>query len=408
MQGEERDSRRTRERALGDGPASGGPGARAQISASWRRVRAGGLEPGAEPAVAPLSGAEIESRRSASALAPLLPRIRDSLEPVLDDGQLIVVTDTDGRVLWRSGLPGVRRLADRLGFVGGSAWTESNVGTNAIGTCLVVEEPVHIGGAEHYVESHTRWSCAAAPIHDPWTGEVLGAVDISGPAPRVQRSMLALVGMTARLAELEVRNEHWAELERLRAYAAPVVARVGGRALAVDRSGHIAAVTGFVAPQRLVLPADLSLESTWLPTLGAVAVEPLPGGWLVRLDAAADDPAPATELVLDLTGAHPELRVTTPSHSWRHLPSRRHTEILLALLRSPQGRSAAELAQDLFADPTRVVTVRAEMSRLRRTLGSLLDTQPYRVSDSVRARLLLPADGPVIPGSSAPVATAAR
>ncbi len=30
--------------------------------------------------------------------------------------------------------------------------------------------PVHIQGAEHFVESHTRWGCAAAPITDPWTG----------------------------------------------------------------------------------------------------------------------------------------------------------------------------------------------------------------------------------------------
>ena len=230
-------------------------------------MRAGGLAPGAEPAVAPLTEGEVESRRASSALAPLLPSITASLSPVVDDGLLVVVTDTDGRVLWRRGRTGVRRLADRLGFVQGSAWTEANVGTNAIGTCLVVGEPVHIHGPEHYVESHTRWSCAASPVLDPWTGRTLGAVDISGPAYAVQRSVLALVGVTARLAAAEVRGEHTAALERLRAYAAPVVARVGGRTLAVDPSGHIAAVTGFTAPDRLLLPPDLSPESTWLPTL---------------------------------------------------------------------------------------------------------------------------------------------
>ena len=72
---------------------------------------------------------------------------------------------------------------------------------------------------------------------------------------------------------------------------------VGGRTLAVDPSGHIAAVTGFTAPDRLVLPADLSAESTWLPALGAVSVEPLPGGWLVRL---GDERPTATEFELDL------------------------------------------------------------------------------------------------------------
>ena len=396
----ERAARLTRERVLSGGaPAEV---ARPEISASWRRVRAGGLAPGAEPAVAPLPEGEVESRRAASALAPLLPSITSSLSPVVDDGLLVVVTDTDGRVLWRRGRAGVRRLADRLGFVQGSAWTEANVGTNAIGTCLVVGEPVHIHGPEHYVESHTRWSCAASPVLDPWTGRTLGAVDISGPAYAVQRSVLALVGVTARLAGAEVRHEHAAALERLRAYAAPVVARVGGRTLAVDPSGHIAAVTGFTAPERLLLPADLSSDSTWLPTLGAVTVEPLPGGWLVRL---GDERPAATELELDLRG-RPELRVRTPSHAWQHHPSPRHAEILLALVRAPAGRTAAELADDLFADPSRVVTVRAEMSRLRRTLGSLLEAQPYRIASSVRATVLLPDAGPAIAGSSAPVVAA--
>jgi hypothetical protein len=392
-------SHRARDRALTDDTATA---ARPEISASWRRVRAGGLAPGAEPEVAPLSEAEVVSRRSTSTLAPLLPSITASLEPVVDDGLLMVVTDSDGRVLWRRGRTGVRRLADRLGFVSGSAWTEANVGTNAIGTCLVLGEPVHIRGPEHYVESHTRWSCAAAPVRDPWTGETLGAIDISGPARSVQRSVLALVGVSARLAAAEVRTEHAQALDRLRAYAAPVVARVGGRALAVDPAGHVAAVTGFTAPERLVLPADVSVESTWLPTLGAVTVEPLPGGWLVRLGAEV---AAATDLVLDLR-ERPVLRVRTPSHAWEHRPSPRHAEILLALIGAREGRTAAELADDLFADPTRVVTVRAEMSRLRRTLGSLLEAQPYRIAPAVLASVLLPSAGVAIEGSGAPVVSA--
>ena len=52
------------------------------------------------------------------------------------------------------------------------------------------------------------------------------------------------------------------------------------------------------------------------------------------------------------------------------------------------------------------MTVRAEMSRLRRTLGSLLEAQPYRIVPSVRTTVLLPDEGPAIPGSSAPVVAA--
>jgi len=64
--------------------------------------------------------------------------------------------------------------------------------------------------------------------------------------------------------------------------------------------------------------------------------------------------------------------------------SRRSAEILLALARRPAGYSAAELSTHLFGDPGRTVTVRAEMSRLRRTIGALLEHRPYRLADHVQ------------------------
>ena len=106
---DDRASHRARDRALRHDPTTA---ARPEISASWRRVRAGGLAPGAEPEVAPLSEVEIESRRTSSALAPLIASVTSSLEPVVDDGLLLVVTDTDGRVLWRRARSSLIRLGE--------------------------------------------------------------------------------------------------------------------------------------------------------------------------------------------------------------------------------------------------------------------------------------------------------
>jgi len=53
-----------------------------------------------------------------------------------------------------------------------------------------------------------------------------------------------------------------------------------------------------------------------------------------------------------------------------------HAAILLTLAHYPQGRSASRLARDLLGDHTRTVTVRAEVSRLRRTLGPLFEHLP--------------------------------
>lgn len=401
---DERALHRTREAVLsGQRPA---PRPRTEIAASWRRVAACGVDPGGGPGLAPLPGTELERRRTTSGLAGLVPRLGESLAPVIDAGQLVVITDAEGRVLWRLGSSGVRRMADRLGFVGGSAWTEGNVGTNAIGTSLVLGRAVQIRGAEHFVESHTAWGCAAAPLTDPWTGETLGVVDVSGPSRSLHPAELAAVEMAARLVALEMIEERRAELDRLRAHAAPLLAQVTGQALVVDAHGHLALASGIQAPAHITLPSAMSLGEVWLPTLGAATAEAMPGGWLLRLGGHETG---ATVVAVDLTGPL-EISVTGSSGSWNRELTPRHAEVVLALARAgDSGRTASELADDLFSDPTRVVTVRAEMSRLRRGLGGLLLAQPYRFAPGIAVHLGLPPDRrQLLPGSSAPVVLAMR
>lgn len=391
---------RTREAVLSGTRSASAP--RGTIAASWRRVTAFGLEPGSTPDVPPLTDGELERRRTESRLGEFVPLLTSALSSVTDAGQMVVVADADGRVLWRVGSSAVRRMADGLGFVGGSAWTEGNVGTNAIGTSLVLGAGVQIQGPEHFVESHMRWGCAASPLKDPWSGRTLGVVDVSGPSRGMHPAELALVEMAARMTALEIVDQRRNELDRLRARAAPLLARLSGDALAVDGDGHLAVGIGARMPDRVALPTDMTGGPLWLPALGAALAEPLAGGWLLRLDGDADD-AP-THLVLELAGT-PCLRVSGPSGSWSRQLSPRHAEIFVALIGAgPGGRSATELASDLFDDQQRVVTVRAEMSRLRRAVGSMLLSGPYRISTGVVTRIDLPGDPlAALPGSSAPV-----
>ncbi len=380
------------------------------IDASWRRVAAAGVDPGGGSGPAVLSDAEVARRVVAGPLAPMIPVLRDRLEPVARAcGQLVVVTDVDGTVLWQGGAPEVRRRADGLGFVPGAAWDEPTVGTNAIGTCLVLGTPVGVHGGEHFVDGHQQWTCAAAPLRDPVGGRLLGVVDLSGPARTAHPGALALVSAVAALAEHEVRAAHDRSLDQLRRVAGPLLARVDGRALVLARDGLTAAATGFTGPARVALPAELDGGGRWvLPALGACRVEPLPGGWLVRLDD--EDPAAVTTaVVLDLAGDRPRLRVEAATGSWADVLGPRHAEILLAIARAPHGLTAAELAGALFDDPARTVTVRAEVSRLRRAVGPLLATRPYRLADGVSVDVVLPGPGRVLlPGSVAPVVLGLR
>ncbi|MFJ6750091.1 MULTISPECIES: GAF domain-containing protein [unclassified Streptomyces] len=401
-----------REAALsGDTPPDAPRGApRPVIGESWRRVLGSGVDPDRDRRERPLSMAELEHRRQQSQLMTLLPMLHEGLLPAADAAQqIMVITDAEGRVLWREGCAPVRRMADRHGFDKGADWTEEVVGTNAIGTALVARRPVLVHSAEHFVRTHHRWTCAAAPLHDPRDGRLLGTVDVSGPAHSFHPTTLSLVSVVARLAEGELRNRHHTSLERLRSSAAPILARIGGRSLAVDPNGWVAGVTGMSPPDRVALPKAPEAGPLWLPRYGMCTLEPLPGGWLIRIAPREPVPGPS-RVLLDVSGRDgTTVTVTGPAGDWSHELSPRHAELLFILAAHPEGRSAAELAQDLFGDGGRAVTVRAELSRLRRHLAGVLAHRPYRFADGVDVELRLPTR-PVLllPQSSAPAVEAAR
>lgn len=237
----------------------------------------------------------------------------------------------------------------------------------------------------------------------------MGIVDISGPANTFHPTTLALVGSVARLAESEIRNRHLQSIDRLRSVAAPMLCRLGGRALAVDGNGWLAAVTGMPPVDRLPLPKSVQPGRIWLPSLGMCRVEPLPGGWLVQVADGALD-SPPRRVVLDLSLPRGlAVNVVSPVGTWTQRLSPRHAELLYALALHREGRTASELAEDLFGDPTRTVTVRAEISRLRRHLAEVLAHRPYRFGDGVEVEVIRPEHpGDLLPRSKAPVVVAAR
>ncbi|QLQ39392.1 helix-turn-helix domain-containing protein [Micromonospora robiginosa] len=303
------------------------------VRRSWERSAR--LDPEATAPV-DLTDDALDSYRAAHPLARVLPLFRDLLGGIAQDGaHLMAVCDAGGRLLWVEGHPGVLRHAERMNFVPGARWDEAHAGTNAPGTALAVDHSVQIFATEHFVRPVQRWTCAAAPIHDPVTGLLLGAVDITGGDHLASPQSLALVRATARAAETFL------------AAAAP----------AAPTGPHVAALGRDEAELRL-------------------------GGRRVRL-------------------------------------GRRHSELLVLLLHHPEGRTGEQLGLDLYGDDRlHPVTLRAEMSRLRRALGEeLLDSRPYRLRGPVRAdfldvtELLERGDpaaalraypGPLLPASDAP------
>ncbi|MFE0207477.1 GAF domain-containing protein [Streptomyces sp. NPDC058985] len=383
------------------------------IEQSWDRVLRSGVDPDHDVRSGLLSPEEVRRRRESSALRHVLPVLREALLSVADVAHhIMVVADDDGRVLWREGSAPVLRRADGLGFELGADWREEVVGTNGVGTPAVTRRPVQVFASEHFVRSQATWTCAGAPITDPRSGRLLGVVDVSGPLETMHPATLAWVDSVAKLAEARLRELHARSLERLRAVAAPVLARLEGRALVTDRDGWTAAVTGMPYVDRVALPKSPEAGMMWLPAVGACTVEPLAGGWLVR---AAEGPVPrdargATRIVLDLGQPRRwSVRVLGGAGDWTRELSPRHAELLYLLAVHRGGRSAAGLAEDVFGDPARTVTVRAEMSRVRRYLGPYLEHRPYRFCEAAEVELLLPPDPrDLLPHSTAPAVREGR
>ncbi len=169
------------------------------------RSSAAGVDPDRHLAPVVLDGSTLTDYRSAHPLSVVFPLLYDVLgRAAVDCDCVMAVGDADGKLLWVSGSREVMRKAERIHFVEGSVWDEGNAGTNAPGMALHLDAPSQVHSTEHYNRLIAKWSCSAAPIHDPQTGAILGLVDITGGPDVATPQTLAMVRAAARMAESEL------------------------------------------------------------------------------------------------------------------------------------------------------------------------------------------------------------
>lgn len=120
----------------------------------------------------------------------------------------------------------VRLLTDQGAFLQGYDFSESVVGTNGIGTALAIGRPVMVDGGEHYVEGADTVSCAAAPIRDPVSGAIVGAVNFTCPSRDSSPLLLAMTTSAAAQIERELlTTASHADLAALRSQTDPAAQR---------------------------------------------------------------------------------------------------------------------------------------------------------------------------------------
>jgi hypothetical protein len=394
---------------------------RGPIADSWRRSAAAGVDPsGLRIAPQVADADEASARWEIHPLAKMAPLIRSCLAATADESQhLIVVSDANGVLLWVEGNAIVRlRAADSMNFAEGTLWSEGGAGTNAIGTAIAARHAVQVFASEHFNEIVQRWTCAAAPVHDPDTGEVIGVIDLTGEMRTVHPHSMAVATATAQAVEAQLRCEMLNRDARMLArYGDRLTTGVGPRAL-VAPSGRVIASQpiGWLPSDHVRLPQD---GGTLELAPGAEAiVEPLghSDAFLVRLlpPPTTTSAAPGGRLHLRLLGrdrGEAELEGTPVALRGRH------AEILTLLCAQPEGLSSEELSLGVYGFSDRVGAIRVEISRLRKLLGDCIETEHYRLRPGVSSDvahvcgLLHRGDvreaaarypGPLLPRSTAP------
>ncbi|MBB5886315.1 transcriptional regulator of acetoin/glycerol metabolism [Xanthomonas sp. F1] len=209
------------------------------ILQSWQRCQRLGLAADAQPAIEPLEASRLRALREAH--ERLWRLARAELEGLAGDaaatGSIVLLTDEAGWILDAEGSPRFLDKAGRVALMPGACWSETQVGTNAIGTAIVESRSVEVRGGEHYFAPHQILSCAAVPIFDPY-GRLAGVLDISGDASVQHMHALALARMAVANIEHRYFDDGIAGCELLRVHHDPALLGTAREALLAFRNGR--------------------------------------------------------------------------------------------------------------------------------------------------------------------------
>lgn len=167
---------------------------RPEILDSWKRSRASGVNPyGSSRNILNTESLNIKINSNLDLIDIVRPYMEKLFSIVKDSGFYILLYDKDGFIL---DLIGDKEIIEHgknhTLLVVGANRQESVVGTNAIGTCLALKQPLQIWSEEHYIEKHKDYVCSGAPFFDP-DGNILGCLAITGRAEDVHPHTLGMV-----------------------------------------------------------------------------------------------------------------------------------------------------------------------------------------------------------------------
>ena len=160
---------------------------------------------------------------------------------VKGSGFIIALSDDRGYILKVIGDEDIVKKVRKINFIPASNWDEQIMGTNAIGTCLVTDKPLQIYSYEHWSICVQVGVCSCAPIHDPDSGRLIGALDMTAADsekvhPHTLGMVVAAVGsIEAQLAA----KRNWVRSQLANEYKGLIMESISDGLLAIDNLGTI-------------------------------------------------------------------------------------------------------------------------------------------------------------------------
>ncbi len=247
-----------------------------EVEASWRRSQEAGVDPFAGRATGVLRPREYaELRERKQALIQVAKPFMDNLFNLVAGSTFVVVLfDENGTLLEAVGDPIRIATCPDLNLRAGALWSESEVGTNGAGTCLVLGKPFQVSGPEHYCLKHHQWTCSGAPIFDQ-DGKTIGLLDLSGPVNETHSHTLGLVmaAVAAIQNDLSLRQKNQ-ELTLLNNSLSRIVDTVSDGIIVLEASGMVSQVNPVA--ERLLALAGTEAQGKPVKEL-VLGLDPLEG-----------------------------------------------------------------------------------------------------------------------------------
>ncbi len=212
-----------------------------QVSASWQRCLAAGMDPRQIPRIHTVDASELRYRGEVCGLTARLARVEmESLyQQIAGSNFMIALGNPEGMVIDTIADPAFAASDAGKQIRNGAVWSERVAGTNAMGTASATGQSLIVHGAEHFFSCYDGITCAAAPIHH-YDGSLAGVLDASSFCDAYPAHTLVLVRMAALnvangLFRREMQQHFILELHSRSEFLGSIAAGL----LAVDRDGVI-------------------------------------------------------------------------------------------------------------------------------------------------------------------------